>query len=196
MISALLLGLGQRLLGRKRAVVPTLVGPGCYTCLVGGDPAVVRAALMGGLFVVAIGLDRRSTAIVSLTIACWTMTLLNPLTLWDVGFQLSSAATAGLILFTPRITALFLRIWPRMEWNQHQVQETPNLAVSIKTFVQELLQDGLLVTIAANLTTLPLVVYYFGRLSIVSLLTNNRCALCLPTCGSLASSSSFNPISA
>ena len=171
-ISGLLLGLGQRLFGRKRAVIPTLVGLGCYTCLVGGDPAVMRAALMSGLFVVAIGLDRRSTALVSLAVACWAMTLLNPLTLWDVGFQLSSAATAGLILFTPGITALFLRLWPRVEQNRRQAQEIPNLAVSIKIFVRELLQDGLLVTIAANLTTLPLVIYYFGRLSVVSLLSN------------------------
>jgi competence protein ComEC len=35
-----------------------------------------------------------------------------------------------------------------------------------------LVEDGFLVTIAANLTTLPLVIYYFERLSLVSLLTN------------------------
>lgn len=171
-ISGLLLGLGQRLFGRKRAVGPTLVGLGCYACLVGGDPAVLRAALMGGLFVMALGLDRRSTALVSLAVACWAMTLLNPLTLWDVGFQLSSAATAGLILFTPGITALFLRVWPDHDPSQPLQEGTFMPTASLKTFIQALLQDGLLVTIAANLTTLPLVVYYFGRLSVVSLFAN------------------------
>src|SRR5215211_3030950 len=100
------------------------------------------------------------------------MTLLNPLTLWDVGFQLSSAATAGLILFTPGITLLFLRIWPGIDRGQRLTERTSNPSMRMKVFVQELLQDGLLVTIAANLTTLPLVVYYFGRLSLVSLLAN------------------------
>ena len=38
------------------------------------------------------------------------MTLLNPLTLWDIGFQLSFMATLGLILFTPTIEGQFERL--------------------------------------------------------------------------------------
>ena len=59
---------------------------------------------MGGLYVFATVLGRQSTALVSLGAACWAMTLWNPLTLWDLGFQLSGAATAGLILVGPPIT--------------------------------------------------------------------------------------------
>ena len=99
LLAAVLLAMGHRLLGRRRALWPTLAGIGCYALLVGGDAAVMRAAFMGGLFVTATAINRRSTALVSLAVACWVMTLWNPLTLWDVGFQLSSAATAGLILF-------------------------------------------------------------------------------------------------
>jgi competence protein ComEC len=167
-LSAVLLALGQRLLGRRRALWPTLVGIGAYALLVGGDMAVLRAALMGGLFVTATAIGRRSTAIVSLAAACWAITLVNPLTLWDVGFQLSSAATAGLILFTPGITAWFDRWWGP------NAQDGAVLTVGrqVQGFLRSLVEDGLLVTIAANLTTLPLVIYYFDRLSLVSLLTN------------------------
>ena len=112
LISGVLLALFARVLGRRRAVYPTLVGIALYALLVGGDAAVMRAALMGGLFVWAVALNRRSTALVSLAAACWAMTLVNPLTLWDVGFQLSSAATAGLILFSPAITDGFQRFVP------------------------------------------------------------------------------------
>ena len=107
LIAGVLVAFGTRLLGRKRGVYPALLGIAAYALLVGGDAAVMRAALMGGLFVYATAIGRRSTALVSLAAACWAMTLVNPLTFWDVGFQLSSAATAGLILFSPTITSAF-----------------------------------------------------------------------------------------
>lgn len=168
-IAGLLLALGQRL-GRRQAVWFTLAGLGCYALLVGGDAAVLRATFMGGLYVVATALQRRSTALVSLAAACWIMTLLTPQTLWDVGFQLSSAATAGLILFTPGITAYFSRVWPRFHGGP--LTAVGGMMDSAKGVLTGLIQDGLLVTFAANVTTLPLVLYYFGRLSLVSLLTN------------------------
>lgn len=168
-VSGVVMALFVRLWGRRRALWPTLAGIGLYALLVGGDPAVMRAALMGSLFVVATILNRHSTALLSLGAACWAMTILNPLTLWDVGFQLSSAATAGLILFSPGLTAGLKRLWPGIAWGGHL---TGGLAAQGTLLIFGLLQDGLLVTLAANLTTLPLVVYYFGRLSLVSLLTN------------------------
>lgn len=168
-IAAVLMAAGVRLFGRRRALGPTLAGIGLYALLVGGDAAVMRAALMGGLFVIATTIDRQSTALVSLAVACWVMTLANPLTLWDVGFQLSSAATAGLILFTPGLTAGLEQIWPGLQGG-HLTGSAPFGAGT--ALLWGVLQDGLLVTVAANLTTLPLVVHYFGRLSVVSLLTN------------------------
>jgi len=176
LIAGVLMALGQRLFGRRRALWPTLGGIAAYAFLVGGDAAVLRAAAMGALFVVAAGLNRRSTALISLAVAAWVMTLVNPLTLWDVGFQLSSAATAGLILFSPRVTHFFTRLWPALFGNKPLTRMLAVGGVDLwgggRTLLQGLLQDGFLVTIAANLTTLPLVLYYFGRLSLASLLTN------------------------
>lgn len=172
LLSFMLLAIGQRLLGTRRALWPTLAGIGCYALLVGGDAAVMRAALMGGLFVIATTLERRSTALVSLATACWVMTLANPLTLWDVGFQLSSAATAGLILFSPGVTSLFSRVWPGFTGGVLTGVETGSVTERARGMAYGLVQDGLLVTIAANITTLPLVLFYFGRLSIASFLTN------------------------
>ena len=190
-IAGVILALSQRVMGRRnrRVIAPTLAGIAAYALLVGGDAAVLRAAGMGGLYVVATVLGRRSTALVSLAVACWAMTLANPLALWDVGFQLSSAATAGLILFTPSITAAFARVLPGTGGALTQPTEPPlsDLSVSAdrggwarpaptveraKSFLRGLIEDGLIVTVAANLTTMPLVVFYFGRLSLVSLLSN------------------------
>ena len=180
LIAGVLLAVGTRLFGRRYAVVPALIGIAAFALLVGGDAAVMRAALMGGLFVYATSIGRRSTALVSLALACWIMTLANPLTLWDVGFQLSSAATAGLILFSPMVTETFGRVFPGIGGpltSAPSAQMTPaaghmELVGQGKAAFRGLIEDGLLITIAANITTLPLVVFYFGRLSLVSLLTN------------------------
>ncbi|MBW7884526.1 MAG: DNA internalization-related competence protein ComEC/Rec2 [Caldilineaceae bacterium] len=161
LIAGVMLALTARILGRTRALWPTLAGIACYALLVGGDAAVVRAAVMGSMAVTAAALNRRSTGMVSLAAACAFMTLLNPLAVWDVGLQLSSAATAGLILLVPWLSRLLLRGAAAVGLPGHWLSRT-----------RTLLQDGLVVTLAANLMTLPLTFYHFGRLSVVSLLTN------------------------
>jgi hypothetical protein len=80
--------------------------------------------------------------------------------LWDIGFQLSFSATLGLILFTPPIQARFERFFIR------------RLSEDRGRQVMGLLNDALIVTLAAQVPTLPLLIYYFGRLSLVSLVAN------------------------
>jgi len=160
LLSGVLLAMLGRMLGKRRAALPTIIGITLYVLLVGADAASLRAGLMGALYVIAIALGRQSTAVVSLFASALFMTLLNPLALWDVGFQLSFMATLGLILFTPAIQARFERfLAQRLEAERVRA-------------VMNWLNDALIVTLAAQIMTLPLIVYYFGRLSLVSLLTN------------------------
>ncbi|NOZ72568.1 MAG: ComEC family competence protein, partial [Chloroflexi bacterium] len=157
-VSGILLGLFSRLLGKRKRLATSITISGIllYTLLVGADAAVLRAALMGIFYVIAVHLERQSTAIISLFVAAVIMLLLNPLTLWDVGFQLSFMATLGLILFNSPL---------KTHWDRLVGQHLPGL-------INGLLAEGLLVTLAAQLTTMPLVVYYFGRLSLISFLVN------------------------
>ena len=159
LISGIVIALAARLLGKRRAVWPALTAIACYALLVGGEVAVVRAAVMGGLFVTAAAIGRSSTAIVSLAAACLAMTLANPLALWDIGLQLSSMATAGLVLLSPVLARQLRRIVGRFfgwapSWLRVSGEET------------------VAVTLAATLATLPLGLYYSHRLSLVSLLAN------------------------
>lgn len=149
-----------RVLGKRWAYWLTLIGILLYVLLVGADAAVVRAAVMGSLFVTAIYLGRRATAYVSLFASALVLTTLNPFSLWDVGFQLSFAATLGLILFAPVIERLFER-----GLTQIVSREQARQGVRV-------LNDVLIVTLAAQVLTVPLVVYHFGRLSLVAPLTN------------------------
>ena len=149
-----------RLLGKRRAYWLTLAGIGLYVLLVGADAAVLRAGLMGGLFVTALHLGRRSTAYVSLAASAVLLTLVSPLALWDTGFQLSFAATLSLILFSPPLLRLLERGLPRLA--------SPERAPGAARFLNE----ALVATLAAQVLVLPLVAYRFGRLSLVSPLAN------------------------
>ena len=160
LLTGVLMALLGLLIGKRRAAWPTAIAVVLYVLLVGADPSALRAGVMGVLFVFAIVLGRASTAYVSLCFAALIMTLINPLTLWDVGFQLSFAATLGLILFTPSIQTRFERFF------------TPRLPQEHAHWILGFLSTGLIVTLAAQILTLPLIVFYFGRLSVVGLLAN------------------------
>ena len=95
-----------RFLGKRRAYWLTLGGIAAYVALVGADAAVVRAGLMGGLYVTALYLGWRATAYVSLLATALALTLVNPLSLWDADSQLSFAATLSLVLFAPALERL------------------------------------------------------------------------------------------
>jgi competence protein ComEC len=131
-----------------------------YTLLVGASASVVRAAIMGSLTVIAIHYQRQALALNSLAAAALIMTLLNPFTLWDVGFQLSLLATLGLLLYTQPLTA----------WAERALARTTDSARAKR--VISFLGESLIVTLAAWFTTTPLIVATFHRLSIIGLLTN------------------------
>jgi competence protein ComEC len=155
-----------RMLGRRRAYWFTLAGIILYVLLVGAEAAVVRAGLMGGLLITALYLGRRSTAYVSLFASAFVLTLLQPAALWDVSFQLSFAATLSLILFAPPLERLFER---------GQARLAPSAGVASEGQARpglRLLNDALILTLAAQVLTLPLIVYHFGRLSLVAPLAN------------------------
>jgi competence protein ComEC len=159
-IAGLFSGLSTRLAGRRRAMPLALAGIIVYTILVGASASVVRAAIMGCLYVIATHYGRQTDVLTSLMAAAMLMTLLNPQTLWDVGFQLSFAATLGLILYTPVLQSWFERLLSKM------------LSPGTAKQSVEVLNEALIVSLAAQITTMPIIVYHFRQLSLVTLLSN------------------------
>jgi len=159
-ISAIFAALSRQLVGRRRAVWVATAGVILYTLFVGASAAVVRAAIMGVLYLFGKHLGRATFAPASLAGAAILMTAISPFTLWDVGFQLSFAATVGLVLYTDPLEQGMVRLLTRLT--------SPDQARQAVGWTS----DALLVTLAAQLTTLPLILFYFHRLSLVTLLTN------------------------
>lgn len=162
---AILSGVVMGLLSRAR-VRPRLAGViglaviAIYTVLVGASPAVVRAAIMSSMLVIGGLLRRKSYVPASLAFVAILLSLQNPTVLWDVGFQLSLFATLGLALFakplTERFNGLLARLFPRRTAQR----------------VGDFLTEPLIVSIAAQILSLPLIILYFGQVSVVALLVN------------------------
>lgn len=120
-----------------------------YALLAGFVPPVVRAAVMGGLTFLALALGRERDSRHILLLTGMAMLLYSPLLLFHISFELSFLATAGLLYLAP----VFHR-WLR-------ARRVP-AAISL----------GLSITLAAQLATLPVLAWYFQRVSIVALLAN------------------------
>ncbi len=145
---------GALKLERKRAALMCLPLIGLYVLFVGASPAVLRAALMGSLGVIAVLTDRELDAWTSLLAACAAMALLDPNVLWDIGFQLSALATAGLFAFARPIERVLTARGPLTH---------PLLKWSV---------EPLTATLAASLLSLPILLFHFGNLSLVAPLAN------------------------
>lgn len=139
------------LLGRF-ATWPSLCLVALYAITGGATPAAVRAAAMGGLAIAASHLGRPTHVWTSLAVVAAAMLGWRPELAWDVGFQLSFAGTAAIILLTPSIERR-LRVIPPM------------------------LREPFAVTCAAQVGTLPMTATDFHVLSPSAPLAN---ALTLP----------------
>ncbi len=159
-VTGLLLALFAPWLGRKGASWAAIVGIVFYVLLVGADAAVTRAGIMGGIYAFSLIQRRRGHALNSLAFSALVMASLNPLILWDMGFRLSFLATLGLILLHP---LLLRRV-------QHRLRGMPITGWQ-RTFFN-VLNEAVLVTLAAQLATVPLIMAVFGRVSLISLPAN------------------------
>jgi competence protein ComEC len=150
----------SRFLGKRRGAMLAVAGIVLYTIMVGASAAVVRAALMGTLALFAVQVGRRQLALNTLLGVALIMCIWNPLYIWDVGFQLSFFATLGLILYADPFTRFSNRILTKL---------FPSAAG--EKFA-ELFAEFVLLTLAAQLTTIPIMAYQFQRISLVSFIAN------------------------
>jgi competence protein ComEC len=159
-VAALFVSVFGQLFGPRWGAFAAIIGLSLYTILVGGDPAVVRAAIMAGFALFARQVGRRQQALNTLAITAALMVLVNPQVPWDVGFQLSFAATLGLVLYAQPMQDGFASLLSR----RVSQERARKVAGPVGEYV--------LFTIAAQITTLPIMAYHFSSISWVAFLAN------------------------
>lgn len=127
-----------------------------YMLLTGSQPPIVRATIMGLVVLLGKLSGGRSNSLNAIGVAALGILVFDARQLYDVGFQLSFAAVVSIIYFYPIVNAWILKLSGDSWWRKGVVG---SLQISA-------------VTLVATLGTLPLTAIYFGKVSVVGLLTN------------------------
>lgn len=122
-----------------------------YMVLAGGSASVVRAVVMAILFMAAAAMQRSTSSMNTLGLAALVLLAIRPVHLFEPGFQLSMSAVAAIITLLPQ-----LQLW------------MPEPRIKPARYVHA----SVLVTIAATLGTLPVLVAHFGQAALAGLLLN------------------------
>lgn len=154
-VASVLMGILTKLWSRGFAIAGGVGGIILYVLLSGASASVVRAGIMGSLTLIAYYFGRASEAKRLLWITVGLMLLFNPLYIVEIGFQLSVAATAGLLYIEPPLQIL-----------QSKILKFSNGGI------QAFLSNYLSPTLAATVATMPVILWHFGRVSWISPLVN------------------------
>lgn len=152
----LMLPVARMRLTRWRLLATALVAAlvWLYVMLVGAPLSAVRSAVMLSMLSLSVASNRGRITWASLSLAAVIVVAGSPLSLLDVGFQMSFIAVAAILLFVPMIDSVLFRgcLWQRGVWRWISGVSS--------------------VSIAAQLGVAPLTAYYFGRFSCYFLLAN------------------------
>ena len=129
-----------------------------FAFIVGLEPSVVRAVVMCMLMELGRLSGSKVFSMNTLSITALFMLLYNPFYLFDVGFQLSFVAVASILFFYPLLFAF----------------------LSFKNKIFRWMWSVLCVSMAAQLGTAPLVMYYFSNFSVYFLMTNLVASVLVP----------------
>ena len=121
-----------------------------FSFLTGAGASVLRAAIMFSFINVGRNLAKATSIYNSLAASAFVLLCYNPYLLWDVGFQLSYLAVAGILVF------------------QKPIYQTLKINNRWKNKVWEMLS----VTLAAQILTFPICLYYFHQFPLLFLLSN------------------------
>jgi len=147
-------------LGRKKSfwlIIGFLI---FFAIMTGLQSSCIRAAIMGGVVLLANYLGRLSKIRNVLVLTAVIMIALNPkILVFDLGFQLSFLATLGLVYLNPILL---------------QILKIKNLKLSARggKIVKLIFGDFLLTTLSAIIMTQPIILYNYGKISLIAPVAN------------------------
>lgn len=159
-VASLLMAILGRVLARRWAIIGGIGGIAGYVLLAGASASVVRAGIMGSLTLIATYFGRVAEAKRLLWITAMIMLLEEPTMIGDIGFQLSMAATLGLLYIGQLVSSL-----------KSQILKS-TCAGRFSNWNLKWMDDLLIPTLVATFATAPVIWWHFGRLSLIGVFAN------------------------
>lgn len=136
---------------KKYAIVISLLFIWIFAIFIGFGNSVVRSCIMISVYFVYVLLQRKPDLLHSMALSVFIILIIDTQQIFDVGFQLSFVAVFGIYWLNQPI----LKYLPRQD-----------------NFFKKLIYNTISISVAAQLATLPLVLYYFHQFSLISILAN------------------------
>jgi competence protein ComEC len=149
---AAIVGQTTKFVSKRLSILITILIIISFIIFVGPQAPIIRAGIMGILTLVAITYGRRNFAIYSLFLSFVFTLIFYSRWIMTISFQLSYAATLGLIIFAKKSVD-----------NQNE-----NLILKLKNYIK----DEFITSISAQIFTAPIIFFYFKEISIISPLAN------------------------
>jgi len=140
----------QKFITKNLATILSLIIVWFYALITGFSPSVVRSVIMFSFLLIGSMKGKENSELNILAFSAFILLSWKPIYIYDVGFQLSYTAMLGIYLFYP-----FLK----------------NVIIS-RYKISQLIIEGSMVGIAAQITTVPLTLYYFHQFPNYFILTN------------------------
>lgn len=154
LVSAVML-LGRR---RKWVCIPAVFLMVAMMAVTGFPPSIVRAGIMQGIALLAFVLGREEDSFTALLFALCLLILMNPWSIGDAGLQFSFLSVLGLLTVGKKLS----------EWLNQKVRPKGKAP----TWAWRTFSSAFSSTVSAQAATVPLVVLYFGQISLVAVLAN------------------------
>lgn len=136
---------------KKYAIVISLLFIWIFAVFIGFGNSVVRSCIMISVYFIYVLLQRKPDLLHSMALSAFIILMIDTQQIFDVGFQLSFLAVLGIYWLNQPI----LKYLPRQD-----------------NFFKKLMYNTISISVAAQLATLPLVLYYFHQFSLISIVAN------------------------
>ena len=133
---------------RKTRIIFCILGIFVFIMICGFSVSAVRGGIMATIMLTSFLVLREKDSISSLMVSGIIILILMPYSIYDVSFLLSFSSVLSIILLNPIIMEKFSKVLPK--W----------------------LVAALSVSLSAQIGTIPIVIYYFNTLNLMSIITN------------------------
>ena len=148
-----------------------------YWGIVGLKISVTRAIIMYiALFVISNRLERKNDSLNNLFLAGIIILMIDPESLFEIGFQLSFSAVAGILIFFPLINNIVLNLLSKVKIFKNIIYKDNNKWY--EKFIKYVV-GVLIVSIASDLVLTPIIAYHFNVVILSGLITNT---VIIPIC--------------
>lgn len=150
--------LSKKIFGKRTSKIITIFGIIIFMNITNMSPSIERAGISSIICIIASLIHRKPDSINAVAIAVLCTVIKNPLSILNVGMQLSYAGTLSLLMFANG----------REENNSREIIENNEKGKNIKKYLLESIK----VTLCANILIMPLTIYKFNTISLNFILAN------------------------